>query len=507
MTKNTYYLIYAILFILNPMNLSTMSAQEQHAQLGIFEHHSDIGNVKQPGNATYNTESQTYTLQGTGKNIWFGNDEFHYVWKKIKGDFILTAQVEFSGKGVETHRKTGWMIRQSLDPGSPHISAVIHGDGLTSLQYRQNAGGDMEEKRMTIHGPDIIQLSRKGNTYRMSVAHWGEPFVTEELIDSMIPDEAYIGLFICSHNPDVTEKAIFRNVRIEIPAGKNLVPYKDYLGSNLEILEVKSGKRNIIYQVPWSIQAPNWTPDGKTLIFNCKGLLYNFDLASGKPSVLNTGFATNNNNDHVLSFNGQLIGISHHNAEDNNQSVIYSIPVKGGKPTRVTVNSPSYLHGWSPDNKFVIYTGSRNDEFNIYKISATGGKEKQLTHSNGLNDGSEYTPDGKYIYFNSSRTGNMQIWRMKPDGSEQEQITFDSFNNWFPHVSPDGNSIVFITFLNDVKPTDHPFYKQVYIRILSLNSDQPKVIAYLYGGQGTINVPSWSPDSKKIAFVSNSDFK
>jgi Tol biopolymer transport system component len=507
MKKKTFYLIYLTIFILNPMNLSTISAQELNTQSGVFEHQSDIGNVKLPGNTTYNPEDQSYSVEGSGKNIWFGNDEFHYVWKKIKGDFILTAQVEFSGKGVEAHRKKGWMVRQSLDPGSPHISAVIHGDGLTSLQYRRKTGGDMEEKRMTIQGPDIIQFSRSGNTYRMSVAHWGEPFVTEELIDSTITDEAYIGLFICSHNPDVSEKAIFRNVRIEIPAGKDLVPYKDYLGSNLETMEVESGKRKIIYQVPYSIQAPNWTPDGKTLIFNSKGLLYNFDLATGKPKVLNTGFATNNNNDHVLSFDGKLIGISHHNAEDKNQSVIYYVPVKGGKPTRITANSPSYLHGWSPDNKFLIYTGGRNDEFNIYKIPVSGGKEIQITHTKGLDDGSEYSPDGKYIYFNSSRTGNMQIWRMKPDGSDQEQITFDSFNNWFPHVSPDGKSIVFITFLNDVKPTDHPFYKQVYLRIMHVNGGQSKVIAYLYGGQGTINVPSWSPDSKKIAFVSNSDFK
>jgi TolB protein len=208
MTKKTFYLIYSIIFILNPLNLNTMSAQELNKQYGLFAHHSDIGNVKLAGNVTYNTEKQTYTLEGSGKNIWFGNDEFHYVWKKIKGDFILTAQVEFSGKGVEAHRKTGWMIRQSLDPGSPHISAVIHGDGLTSLQYRRKINGDMEEKRMTIQGPDIIQLSRQGNTYRMSVAHWGEPFVTEELIDSTITDDAYIGLFICSHNPDVSEKAV-----------------------------------------------------------------------------------------------------------------------------------------------------------------------------------------------------------------------------------------------------------------------------------------------------------
>lgn len=489
------------------LNSNSLSSQTTNQQLGIFDSHSDIGKVELPGSVTYDAEKQAYTIEGSGKNIWLGSDEFHYLWKKIKGDFILTAQVEFMGKGVEAHRKIGWMVRQSLEPNSAQISAMIHGDGLTSLQYRRKTGADMEEKRMTILGPDIVQLVRKGNTYIMSVAHWGETFVSEELTDSTINNEAYVGLFICSHNPKVSEKAIFKNVRIEIPASASLVPYTNYIGSNLETMEVGTGARKILYQVPYSIQAPNWTPDGKTLIFNSKGLLYNFDLATGKPTVLNTDFANNNNNDHVLSFDGKLIGISHHTPQDKNQSVVYYLPVTGGKPIRVTTKSPSYMHGWSPDNKFLIYTGARNDQFNIYKISVNGGEETQLTHAKALDDGSEYTPNGKYIYFNSTRTGNMQIWRMKPDGSDQEQITFDTLNNWFPHVSPDGKSIVFITFLNDVKPNDHPFYKHVYLRMMPIDGGQPKVIAYLYGGQGTINVPSWSPDSKRIAFVSNSDFK
>ncbi|MCE5331500.1 MAG: SMP-30/gluconolactonase/LRE family protein [Bacteroidales bacterium] len=507
MTKKTLHHISLPLIILAMLYPNSISAQTLNKQLGIFEGHSDVGNVQLPGSATYDAEKQEYTIQGSGTNIWFGSDEFHYLWKKIKGDFILTAQVEFVGKGVEAHRKIGWMVRQSLEPNAPQISAMIHGDELTSLQYRHKTGADMEEKRMNIQGPDVVQLVRKGNTYIMSVTHWGETFVSEQVTDSTIADEAYIGLFICAHNPKVSEKAVFKNVRIEIPASASLVPYTDYIGSNLETMDVATGARKILYQVPYSIQAPNWTPDGKTLIFNSKGLLYNFDLATGKPSLLNTGFANNNNNDHVLSFDGKLIGISHHSADDKGQSVVYYLPATGGKPTRVTSLSPSYFHGWSPDKEFLIYTGGRNNQFDIYKISVEGGKEVQLTNTKGLDDGSEFTPDGKYIYFNSTRAGNMQIWRMKPDGSEQEQVTFDTLNNWFPHVSPDGKSIVFITFLNDVKPDDHPFYKHVYLRMMPISGGEPKVIAYLYGGQGTINVPSWSPDSKSIAFVSNTDLK
>jgi Tol biopolymer transport system component len=142
----------------------------------------------------------------------------------------------------------------------------------------------------------------------------------------------------------------------------------------------------------------------------------------------------------------------------------------------------------------------------VYKIPASGGKEIRLTDTKGLDDGPEYTPDGKYIYFNSVRSGSMQIWRMKPDGMNQEQVTNDGFNNWFAHISPDGKWIVFISFLKEeVQPGIHPPYKNVYIRLMPFSGGPAKVIAYFYGGQGSINTPSWSPDSKRIAFISNSD--
>jgi len=173
-------------------------------------------------------------------------------------------------------------------------------------------------------------------------------------------------------------------------------------------------------------------------------------------------------------------------------------------PKQITPVGPSYLHGWSPDKKFLVYTAERGDgNLDVYRIPSTGGQEVRLTNTAGLDDGPEYSPDGKYIYFNSVRSGTMQIWRMNSDGTNQVQITSDEFNNWFPHISPDGKWIQFLSFSKDVKPDDHPFYKHVYLRIMPVGYGQPKVIAYLYGGQGSINTPSWSPDSKKIAFVSN----
>jgi tricorn protease-like protein len=443
-------------------------------------------------------------ITGAGANIWFGHDEFHFLWKKLSGDFIVRTNAAFIGKGVEAHRKFGWMVRSSLDSDAMQVNAVVHGDGLTSLQFRRTVGGNTEEKKSMLTGAQVVQLERKGNQYVMSVARAGDTFVTESIDSLALGDEVYVGLFVCSHNPAVSEQAVFNNVRIVVPAKAGFVPYHDYIGSDVELLDVVGGNSTILYQSPRSLQAPNWTKDGRSLIYNSEGLLYRLDTARGKtPVVINTGSATHNNNDHVLSFDGKQLGISNHTEADKNVSIVYVLPSNGGEPRRITKTGPSYLHGWSPDGKWLVFTGQRNGDFDIYKIPVNGGEEIRLTTAPGLDDGSEYSPDGKYIYFNSTRTGMMQVWRMKPDGSDQEQVTNDGFNNWFPHVSPDGKWIVYISFPASVRPDDHPFYKQVYLRLMPAAGGPSKVIAYLYGGQGTINTPSWSPDSKYIAFVSN----
>lgn len=470
---------------------------------GLFTGFTHVGDPEKKGTVAFNKATGEYRLEGASGNMWADHDDFHFLWKKLKGDFILRANAQFTGSGVEAHRKIGWMVRHSLEPNSPQINAVVHGDGLTSLQFRKVPGGMTEEVQSENEAPGVIQLERKGNWYIMSTAKFGEPFITTHFSDITLGNEVYVGLFLCSHNEEVTEKAVFTNVRIVIPVKPDFVPYRDYIGSHIEVMDVVQGRRNIIYSESGSLQAPNWTRDGKSLIYNRDGLLFNLDLQTGEPAQINTGLADRNNNDHVLSFDGKMLGISHHSKTDNGNSIVYTLPISGGEPKRITDTGPSYLHGWSPNGKYVIYTAERNGDYDIYRKGVNGGKEAQLTSSMGLDDGSEYTPDGRYIYFNSTRSGKMELWRMRANGSHPEQVTNDDYNNWFPHISPDGKWIVFLSFMSDVDPSDHPFYKHVYIRIMPTSGGPAKIIAYVYGGQGTMNVPSWSPDSKMIAFVSN----
>jgi len=501
--KFTFILMFSLL-------LNVAGAQDN--PVGIFQNNSDIGNPKLSGSATYNKMDQSYDLKGAGYNIWFERDEFHYLFNKIKGDFILTANFEFVGKGTEAHRKTGWMVRESTDEKAPHISATLHGDGLTVLQWRVSAGAAMRDPQDEIFAKDsaysVIQVERAGNLITMRAAHAGKPLETigSHEMDNL-SGEVLVGPFICSHNPDVSEEVKIWNVRIDGPVAEDYNPYSSgYLGCRLETMTVSDGKRMVIYEKQGSFEAPNWMPDGKKLLFNMNGLLYKIPVEGGDIEKLNTDFATRCNNDHGISFNGKLLAIS--SSPEGKGSAVYVLPLTGGVPKLITEDTPSYWHGWAPNNEEVVYVAQRNgkQEYNIYRNSIEGGKEVALTNIKpGQHvDGCEYTPDGKYIYFNGNLTGMMQIWRMKPDGSGKEQITFDNYNNWFPHISPDGKWIVIISFPPTIDPNSHPTYKRVMLRIMPISGGEPRVLAYLYGGQGTINVPSWSPDSKQIAFVSNS---
>ena len=484
--------------------------------LGLFEGTADVGSPRIAGASTYNALSQEYRLSAGGTNMRADRDEFQFAWRRVTGDFIIQARIEFVGQGVDPHRKAGLIVRSTMDADSPYADAIIHGDGLTSLQYRKTKGALTEQVESPAKGSDIVQLERKGTTYIMSAATFGQPFTVSQVADLALGDQVFVGLALSSHNAAVTERAIFKDVRITRPAADTFRPYRDYIGSVLEILHVETGRRQVIHQSTQPYEAPNWTLDGGSLIFNTsgadpawRGRLHRFDLLTRQSTIIDTGERIRNNNDHVLSPDGTMLAISDQSLPGVG-STIYTVPVTGGVPRRITTLAPSYMHSWSPDAAWLVYTGGRvltegqPQNLDIYRIPADGsGPEQRLTTAVGVDDGPEFTPDGKYIYFNSVRSGTMQIWRMTPDGQNQEQITNDEFNNWFPHISPDGQSIMIISFPKDINPADHPYYKRVYLRVLPIGGGTPRVVAYVYGGQGTINVPSWSPDGTMVAFVSN----
>jgi Tol biopolymer transport system component len=272
--------------------------------------------------------------------------------------------------------------------------------------------------------------------------------------------------------------------------------------SILEIVNAATGERRALAEFQELIEAPNWTRDGKRLIYNSGGLLHSFDLESRTSAAIDSAYADRCNNDHVLSPDNARVAVSHHTSEDG-QSRIYILPLEGGRPTLITPMAPSYLHGWSPDGNTLAYCAERDGSYDVYVIPADGGEEIRLTDTPGLDDGPEYSPDGANIWFNSTRSGLMQVWRMNADGSEQTQMTFEESNNWFPHVSPDGRSVAYIAYrVEDVAPADHPANKNVEIRVMPAGGGRSRLLAELFGGQGTINVNSWSPDSRELAFVS-----
>lgn len=273
--------------------------------------------------------------------------------------------------------------------------------------------------------------------------------------------------------------------------------------SVLEIYDVVTHQRTVVAEIDDCIEAPNWTPDGKALIYNSNGHMYRINLETKETCQIDTGYADNCNNDHVLSADGTKLAVSHGTREDG-KSRIYTLPVTGGVPRLITPLAPSYLHGWSPDGKTLCYCAERNGEFDIYTIPAEGGVETRLTDAPGLNDGAEYDPQGEYIWFNSVRSGLMQAWRMKADGSEQTQMTFDeNWNTWFPHISPDRKLVSMVCYKKgDVQPGEHVPHKFVELRLMNADGSNVQTLVKLFGGQGTINVNSWSPDSTKFAFVS-----
>jgi TolB protein len=496
--------VAALLILLSAL-LAHTQMQESSSSIGVFETHSDVGTVLHAGSVEYDAAKQSYTIAGSGENMWLGTDAFHFAWKKVSGDTVtLTADISFLGSGGNAHRKAVLMVRQGLDADSVYADVALHGNGLTALQFRDEKGGVTQEVQSQVSAPGRVRIERHGDYFTMWLGGPnGELVMAAASPKIELKEPFYVGIGVCSHDKDVVERAVFSNVQMTtkpINAAAKLAPATLY--SFLETVAIDSGDRTAVYiSAGRRFEAPNWTRDGKAFLFNREGKIIRLPVDGGKPEIVDTGFAVRCNNDHGISPDSTLLAISDQSQEDH-QSLVYTVPMRGGTPKRITKYSPSYWHGWSPDGKTLAFVGQRNGDFDIYTIPVTGGEETRLTMAPGLDDGPEYSPDGQYIYFNSERTGHMQIWRMRADGNEQAQVFSDDYNNWFPHISPDGKWMVFLSF--DKSVVGHPENKDVMLRLMSLPDGKIKVLAKLFGGQGTNNVPSWSPDSKQLAFVSYS---
>jgi len=466
---------------------------------GEFEGATDVGEAQPKGSVRFDPGSREYRITGGGENMWGARDAFRYVWRRLSGDLTLSSEVSFPETAGNAHRKAGWVVRQGLEADSPYADAIVHADGLIALQYRLVKGGPTLEVRSPVKGPATIRLERTGDLFSLSVARDGKGFQPAGSVTVPLPDPVYVGLGVCSHDAASLASAVLSQVVLENPG---VFPAeKRVLESRLEVISIGNGEREVVYTTRDHIEAPNWSRDGRSFLFNQGGQLHSLPRSGGSPLPVSTGSARRLNNDHGLSPDGQWLAISHSPGSD---SLIYVLPAGGGEPRQVTALGPSYWHGWSPDGKTLAYCARRNGEFDVYAISAAAEKsteERRLTTAPGLDDGPDYAPDGQTIYFNSVRTGQMRIWRMNADGSDQKQVTFDeAYADWFPHPSPDGKWLVFVSFDNSVE--GHPPNKDVALRIMPVAGGEPRVLARLFGGQGTINVPSWSPDSASVAFVS-----
>jgi TolB protein len=471
--------------------------------LGIFEGQTDVGSVTPPGTASFNAATGVYTVTSAGANMWATEDAFHFVWKKASGDVALTADMAFpsSAGNPNPHRKAALIIRQTLDSNGVYADAALHGSGMTALQYRVTPGANTQDIELNIDAPKRFRLEKRGDVLTMFLSMHGEPLHQVGASISLHFDGPfYVGLGVCSHNKDVVETATFSNVELT-PLTPSANPPQLALYSTLQTIGIEDSFRRafVVTTEKGHIEAPNWSRDGKSLIFNRDGRIWTIPAEGGIATPINIGAATHCTGSHGLSPDGKLLAISC-SIPYKPEIRVYIVPSSGGEPRLVTQNPWSFFHSWSPDGKTIAFTRPSHGSGNIYAIPVDGGEEKALTTGNGISDDPDYSPDGKYIYFNSDRTGTMQIWRMNADGSDPQQVTFDEFNNWTPHPSPDGKSVVILSYPKGV--TGHPANKDIALRILNISDNKLRVLVNIVGGSGTDNVPNWAPDGTHFAFVS-----
>jgi TolB protein len=478
-------------------------AAPNRSGVGIFEAQSDIGKVQPAGSAKFDAASGNYTVASAGWDLWADNDAFHFVWKKVSGDLSLTGDIQLAppSAGSIPHRKAFLMFRQSLDPGSLYADVAVHGSGETALQYRRNQADPTQDIAFDLGAPRTVRLEKRGDTITLFVSMFGEPLhQAGASIKLHFAEPFYAGLGVCSHRDGASEQAAFSRVALT-PLAAPQNPLQMALYSSLQTIAIASNSRMayVIQTGKYKIEAPNWSRDGKSLLFTRDGHLWTTPVAGGNAVPIDIGNATDCTGSHGFSPDGKWLAVTC-TTPDHPGRRVYVIPSVGGAPRLLTTNPNSWFHSWSPDGKTILFSRSGNGSLNVFSIPAEGGDETALTTGTGINDDPDFSPDGQYIYFNSDRAGGMQIFRMRPDGSHPEQMTFDDRRNWTAHPSPDGKSVLILSYPSDV--TTHAANKDVTLRILDVDTKKVRDLVEIVGGSGSDNVPNWAPDGAHFAFVS-----
>jgi dipeptidyl aminopeptidase/acylaminoacyl peptidase len=347
------------------------------AALGQFEAHSDLGSPAAAGNATFNGATQEYVLKPTNTP--------HFAWKRIKGDFVLQASVEFLEKEPGPQANAGLVLRTGTGAGSSFAGVVVRNDRQAAIQYRIAEGGMNDQSEATLTTGDVIQLERRGSTYYFSAARFGVPLYTRQRADLPFADDLYVGLA-------ASAATAFRNVRIARPTKQ---------GFALEVVDVENGRRQIVYRSAAAFEAPMWTPDGSSLTFTASGKLVRLDLQTRQAVTVAADIATRSD---------------------------------GWSPD---------------DRYRTFSKGTGNELDIYRAASDGLGRELRLTATKGADAAPEYAPDGNTIYFHSSRTGKMQVWRMGPMGENPQAATADELDNRYPHISPDGKWVAMLSRVAD----------------------------------------------------------
>jgi TolB protein len=447
----------------------------------LFDGHEDVGTVMHPGSVAFDPSTRSYTVTGSGENMWSTADAFHFVWKKVSGDFMLTADISFPTKTGDAHKKAVLMIRQSLDAGSAYADAALHGNGLMSLQARDQAGAATHEIQANVTGPRRLRIEKRGAYLYMSVGGAGqEPSFSGGSMRVALEEPFYIGIGVCAHNKDVEEQAVFSNVEL-----KESTKGPDKLYSTIETITVSSTDRRVTAVLPERLAAPSWSHDGS--IFFERGMgIWRVPAEGGEPQQPMALVADS----YCLSPDGTTLAFS-------NQGGVVIVPIAGGRSHTIAGKRVA-LHGFSPDGATILATSV----LGIFTAPVAGVEYTLIPAGSGHNDNPQFTPDAKSLYFNSDRSGTTQIWRMLADGSEQEQLTADGMNNGFPHVSPDGRRLVFLSWEGG---RESPKDTDLLLRMLSIADRKINVLAKLRGGGGMLGAAPWSPDGRRVALISSQE--